>query len=625
MDSKRNNTLESIPTPRHHIWLVSIGLTVATLAIYAQVLQFPFVSWDDPGYIYENSHISDGLTMESVKWALTSGYAANWHPVTWISHILDIELFGLERGPGESFLQGPGGHHLVSLLLHTANSLLLLLLLYRMTGVFWPSALTAALFAFHPLRVESVAWASERKDVLSGLFFMLTLLAYHGYTQRPSFRRYILVFIALALGLMSKPMLVTVPFLLLLLDLWPLRRWELPHWPPRRILLEKLPLLALVFASCLVTLLAQKAGGAVSSLDRLSWAWRLINTPVAYAMYFLKSLWPRHLAYSYPHPGSLPMEQLGDWVVMAVGATLCLGLLSVIAFNVARRWPYLLVGWLWFLGMLLPVIGLMQVGQQAWADRYAYLPLVGVYVMISWSLIQLIHQRPALRRAVIVVVVGLLLVLLPCTWRQVAVWRDGQSLYTHALAVTRNNYMAHYNLANDLQGEGRIEEAVMHQQQALSINWNLANAHNNLGNLFARSGRPQEALAHYEEALRCKPDYFEAHGNWGNALQMTGRHEEALEHYREALQLHPNYVEAHYNWGKALHTLGKSDEAILHYEQALQINPKLAEAHNALGRIHEEQGRHAEAIRHFEKALQLTPDYAAARDSLRELRAELDE
>jgi len=689
MDLESNSTAPSARPPRHHIWLVAIGLTAATLAIYGQAPQFDFVSWDDPGYIYENPHIAQGITMESVKWAFSSGYASNWHPITWISHMVDIEMFGLERGPGESVLRGPGGHHLVSVLLHVANSLLLLWLLTRMTGAFWPSALTAALFALHPLRVESVVWASERKDVLSGLFFMLTLLAYHGYTQRPTLRRYLLVFTSLALGLMSKPMLVTVPFVLLLLDLWPLRRMQfeqpstLRYAAPgketkvskvhssavsagsaekpknqslcfvnfvafcskivtakrteptvsesnpapglRFLILEKLPLLALVLASGLVTMFVQKAGGAVSSLDRLPWAWRLVNAPVAYAMYLLKTLWPSHLAYNYPHPGALQTERFSEWVVWAGIAILCLGLVSVIAVCVARSRPYLLIGWLWFLGMLVPVIGLMQVGNQAWADRYAYLPLVGVYVMISWSLARCVQLRPMLRRAVIAIVLVALLTLLPCSWRQASVWRDGQTLYEHALAVTRNNFMAHYNLANDLQKSGRIDEAVIHHQQALSINPNLVNVHNNLGNIFARSGRPEEAFEHYREALLSDPNYVEAHGNWGNALQTMGRHEEAIGHYEKALEIEPTYFEAQYNWAKALRRLGKPDEAILHFKQALLINPKLAEAHNALGLIAESQGRVPEAIGYFEQALQLKPDYASARENLREVRAVFEE
>jgi tetratricopeptide (TPR) repeat protein len=654
-------------------------LAAVTFAVYAQTLQFQFVSWDDPDYIYENPHIAQGVTQQSVAWAFTSAHASNWHPLTWISHMLDVQLFGLERGPGEGILRGPGGHHLVSVLLHTANSLLLLLLLYRMTGAFWPSALCAALFAIHPLHVESVAWVSERKDVLSGLFFMLTLLAYHWYTQRTSFMRYVLVFTSLAFGLMAKPMLVTVPFLLLLLDLWPLRRMQfeqketkvtkvdcsafsagpaekannqslcfvnfvsfcLKMFPAKRpeltvsesnptpvpgirfLILEKLPLLGLVLASCLVTMQVQRM--ALVALDKIPWAWRLVNTPVSYVMYLCKTVWPSKLAFLYPHPVDILGAGLGDWVFPAIGATLFLAFVSLVVILKARSRPYLLVGWLWFLGMLVPVIGLMQVGSQAWANRYAYLPLVGVYVMLSWSLNRWVHDRPAARRGVIAVAAAALLALLPFTCRQVAVWRNSQSLYEHALAVTRNNYMVHNNWGLDLQEQGRIQEAMGHYEQALRIKPNSAETHINWGCALQDIGRAEDALVHFREALRIKPDAVKAHNNWGNALQALGRLDEALAHYQQALEIQPDYATAHFSWGVALAASGAFQDAVEHYRKAVELEPDLAVAHHNLGVLYAGAGRLEEAIRQFELALRARPDFAPSRQSLRKARAQLQE
>jgi len=578
--AETEQTSSSVQTPALRIWLVCIGLAAATLAIYAQVVTFEFVTWDDPTYIYENPHIAQGLTMASVKWAFTSGYASNWHPLTWISHMVDVQLFGLQH---------PGGHHLVSVLMHVGNVLLLLWLLTRMTGAFWPSALAAALFAFHPLRVESVAWVSERKDVLSGLFFMLTLLTYHGYTQRPTLRRYLLVFLALALGLMSKPMLVTVPFVLLLLDLWPLRRWELPAWPSQRIVLEKLPLLTLVLASCLATASAQQS--AAAELDGLPLIWRLINSPVAYVLYLFKTIWPTNLAFFYPHPGTILEEELGHWLALAIGAALLLLLVSVLVLCKARKRPDLLVAWLWFLGMLLPVIGLIQVGQQAWADRYAYLPLLGIYLAFSYSLARWLEHRPAVRQTAIPVVVAALLLLLPLSWRQARVWRNSESLYTHALAVTDNN----------------------------------AVAHDNLGNVYLRQGQSGKALEHYQQALRIEPRDAQTFINMGDALQLMGHTEKAIKYYQQSLRIDGNNAQTYSNLGLALNALGQLQEAAWHCREALRLKPDYAEAYNNLGVVDVSMGNLTNALKHFEMAVRLDPTYTAARENFVAVRERLNE
>jgi len=613
MGPKRNTVQEVTPTPRHHIWLVCIAISVATFAIYAQVLQFEFVNWDDPDYVYNNPHIAQGVTKSSIAWAFTSGYAVNWHPVTWISHMVDIELFGLERAQGASLLQGPGGHHLVSMLIHMANSLLLLWLLYRMTGAFWTSALVAALFAMHPLRVESVAWVSERKDVLSGFFFMLTLLSYQCYAKHPSLKRYLLVFISLALGLMSKPMLITVPFLLLLLDLWPLRRWKRPGL--RFLILEKLPLFALVIASSLVTMRVQQAGGAVASLDRLPWVWRLVNAPVATVMYMVKTIWPTHLAFLYPHPANIQTELFGKWVLFAVAATLLLVLLSAVALRSLRTRPYLLVGWLWFLGMLVPVIGLLQVGNQAWADRYAYLPVLGLYLVISGSLAGWVQHRPELKRAVVGGVMIVLLGLLPITWKQVSVWRNSLGLYEHALAVTENNASAHINLGAFLQKRGQFEEAITHYRQALEIKPDDVEAHRNYGAALVELGRPLEALRYYQEAVRIRPADAKSHMDWGVASLAAGQSGQAIARFEQALRIKPEYPDAHYNWGAALLASGQPEEALVQYQKALRSKANFAEAHLGCGNALQRMGRATQAIAHYQEALKIKPDFVEAHNN----------
>jgi len=585
--------------------IVYLALIGATLIVYAPVRRHGFVNFDDPQYVGENPAVAGGLTGQALRWAFTTRHAGNWHPLTWISHLLDVQLCGLDAGP----------HHLTSVLLHVANTALLLALLHRMTGALFRSAFTAGLFALHPLHVESVAWVAERKDVLSGLFFMLTLWAYAAYAHHPRGSRYAVVLVLFALGLMAKPMLVTLPFVLLLLDFWPLGRGaHPPAW--RRLILEKLPLFALTVASSIVTVLVQHRAGALKGLDALPLGRRAANAAVAYVAYIGQMLWPARLAAIYPYPASL-----GGWAV--AGAAVGLVAITVLVWRAARRHPYLPVGWLWYLGLLVPVIGLVQVGSQPMADRYTYLPLIGLFVIVAWGIPDLVARRPhrdvGLRAAA-----GLVLLGCAVTARgQVQHWRGSIPLWEHAVAATAGNYRAHHNLGHALAREGMIGEAVAHYAEALRLKPDYAEAHNNLGSALADQGRTLEAIAHYAEALRLLPDYAEAHNNLGVALTGQGKADEAVRHLSEALRIEPGRAVSHGNLGVALARQGRLDEAIRHLSEAVRLRPhdadargNLAVAHNATGAALAEKGDLDEAIAHYAEALRLRPDLADAHANL---------
>ena len=644
---------------RHPSWAgvaICVALVVAVFAIYSPVADYGFVNYDDNDYVTENAPVRNGLSREGVQWAFTQFHAGHWHPLTWLSHMLDCQLFGADD-------QAAGWHHLVNVALHAVNCVLLLVVLRRMTGQLWPSLLVAALFALHPLRVESVAWVTGRKDVLSGLFFMLTLLAYYGYARRPGIARYLLVMGAFAMGLMAKPILVTVPFLLLLLDYWPLRRMsvdsrEQPGSDSVRspskllgLLLEKVPLLMLSVISCLVTVQSQRAGGTVSDLQVISPSWRLVNASVSYVMYLLKTLWPTNLAVLYPHPAADPDQQINHWLAGGIVAAAVLIIATLIAFFTARRWPFVVVGWLWYIGMLIPVIGLVQVGNQAWADRFGYLPLLGVYVAFSWALYSLISVAPRTRIPISGLLACTLVALAIASHGQVAVWKDSRTLFKNALAVTANNVVAHNNLGIALVDLGRYDEAVVHHRLAIQIRPESAELRDNLGFDLYALDHVDEAIACYREALRLNPKHTGAHINLGIALRSQGhleeayslchdalkiepnnhlvrnnlgyvlcelnRFEEAVIEFRSALQFRPNFAEARNNLGGALHSLGRFDEAIAHYQETLRQQPDNAAAHYNLGLVRAQQGQVALAIAYFQKAVQLKPDYAEAQEMLR--------
>jgi len=480
-----------------------LGLAAITFAVFGQTLHHEFVNYDDEIYVYANPVVVRGLTLKGIVWAFRV-HAYNWHPLTWLSHMLDCQLYGLH----------PGAHHLTDVLLHAATAIALFLVLRQMTGALWRSAFVAAVFAIHPLRVESVAWVAERKDVLSGLFFMLTIAAYVRYARRPwSPLSYGLMVVLFALGLMSKPMLVTLPVVLLLLDFWPLQRVE----PAGRLVMEKLPLLALSAAVGVVTLLAQ--AGVTQSTESISLPLRLANAVMAFRVYLDQMIYPKGLAVYYSFPRLLSVEE-------AALAGVLLAVLSVVAWRERRTQPWILVGWLWYLVMLLPVVGIIQVGKQAHADRYTYLPQIGIYAAVTW----LVAEWRVSRAALGVLMAGVLAVLMFCAWKQTAYWQNSETLWAHTVACTTDNYVAHYNLGNALLQNGKVDEAIIQCQEVLQIKPDFAGAHYNLGNALLQKGRVDDAIAQYQHALQINPASAEAHNNFEKAILQKQKPNEVIAH-----------------------------------------------------------------------------------------------
>lgn len=541
---------------------ICLILALLVLAAFWPVLGHDFVGFDDERYVTANRRVQEGLTVSSLRWAWSAFHAANWHPLTWITHMLDWQLYGAH----------PTGHHLTSMLLHVANTLLVFMLLERMTASPGRSMLVALLFGLHPLHVESVAWVAERKDVLSAFFWLLANGAYLRYVRSPGVGRYVPVLLAAAAGLCAKPMAVTLPFTLLLLDYWPLKRLD-PEAPSLRTLwrlvLEKTPLFALAAASSVVTVVAQRSAGAVVSLEHYSLIVRVANAMVAYATYVWKTVWPSGLAVPYPHPGA----DLPAWKLVV--SILILAVVTFFAVRARRRHPYLLVGWLWYVGTLVPVIGLVQVGPQAMADRYTYVPLIGVFVMVAWGIPSAVgpllaskkaesstDSEPVRRETGLLAVTFLIVpVLTFATWIQLRHWRDDLTLAARAVAVTRNNAVAHNQLGLALFRRGRAADALPHYQEAVRISPGFAEAHNNLGGALAALDRIGEALEQYGKALDIEPAYPEALLNLGVALVRQGRLDEAVERFEEAVRLRPDYGKAHANLAVAYYTLGHLERA----------------------------------------------------------------
>ncbi len=572
--------------------LITCLLFFSVVVLYWPVVGFGFIDLDDGLYVTENRHVQAGLSSASMRWAFSNGEALLWHPLTWLSHMLDCQLYGL----------APGGHHFTSLLLHATNTLLVFVVLMRMTKAPWPSVIAAGLFGLHPLRVESVAWVAERKDVLSGLFFLLILWAYAEHTRSPTPRRFAFVAILFAAGLMAKPMLVTLPLLLLLLDYWPLCRFKTVR--PQRLLAEKLPLLGMVAVASWVALLVGR--GALSSVEALPPASRLANAIVAYASYLAKTFWPSGLAVFYPMPTS------GRPVAAVVGGALLLGGITTLAVVARRRRPYLPVGWFWFVVMLLPVSGLVQAGDQAMADRFTYLPSIGLFITVAWGCADLSRRW---RVPVFVTAPGAIVVLgaLAATARaQLAYWKDDSTLFAHALNVTSLNWVAHNSLGYALFQQGKVEEAIVHFQASLQIKPNFPDALNNLGDALLRQGKTDDAAAYFAAALRAKPEDALAAYNLGTALSLQGRIDEASDFFRAALRLRPDYAGAHYNLGAALALQGKSEEAMAHFEQTIECDPGYAKAHLAIGDLLIQQRRALEGLPHLTEALRLDPGLADA-------------
>jgi protein O-mannosyl-transferase len=589
-------------------------LVALTLAAYSGVRHLQFVPFDDQGYVYENPHVRAGLTADGLRWALTARDQANWHPLTWLSHMLDAQLFGLDAGR----------HHLTSLVIHTLNTLLLFFFLARTTGAVGRSVTVAALFAVHPLHVESVAWIAERKDVLSTFFWLFTMTVYVWYARAPGRWRYATVVAGLTLGLVSKPMVVTLPVVLLLLDAWPLGRISPDGARTDRafgevrtglaptavaLIREKLPLFALAAASGVVTLLVQSRGGAVGPLDVLPLGVRVANALTSYVHYMLKTIWPVGLAVFYPHAQSVPLWQ-------SVGALAVLAAITWLAARAARRQPALLVGWCWYLVTLVPVIGLIQVGTQSMADRYTYIPLIGIFVMVVWAVADGLPHLPG-RRVVLAVAAGAVIVASAAATRaQVEHWRDGWALWTHALAVTTNNERAQAAVGAMLGNQGRTEEAIPHLREALRIAPAFGAAHNDLGLALNNLGRFDEAVEHLSTAVRLQPTSANAQHNLGVALAGQRRYDEAIPRYLEALRLEPERAATHWSLGVALMIFGRADEAIHHYQEAIRLQPTLARAHGDLGFALMATGRNDEAKAHLLQALQLDPGLAEPHDTL---------
>jgi tetratricopeptide (TPR) repeat protein len=575
-------------------------LVAVTLAVFWLGCANGYVNFDDGVYVQDNPYLQGGLTVESLRWAFTTFHAGNWHPLTWVSYLIDYEL-------GRPEPLKPFNYHLTNVLLHVANVLLLFIVLRRMTGAVWRSALVAILFGVHPLHVESVAWIAERKDVLSTFFAFLTLWAYAWFAAGPRWSRYGLVVAAYVLGLLAKPMVVTLPCVLLLLDYWPLERLR-PITPRAawRCIREKIPLFLLAAGSCLVTWEAQQQERAIQSLEVFSLWTRLQNALVSYTAYMGQMFWPRNLAVFYPHPGA----NRPAW--QAAAAALLLLALLALALKLARRRPYLVVGWLWYLGTLVPVIGLVQVGSQALADRYTYLPLVGLFIAFSWGIADialLLHCRVSL---IAFLEAGLVTACALLSWVQVGYWKNSSTLWNHALAVTQNNWLAHLNLGVALEHQGNRALAAEQYEAALRIEPEYATAHNNLGVYLIDQGREQEGFEHLYEALRIAPDYTSAHKNLARALAQRGQTAQALEHFLFVLRARPDDGGTHYNVGLILYQQGDLDAAADHLETAAKLLPYSKDVCNNLGVVLAHLGKASDAEKYFHLVLRFDPNYADA-------------
>ena len=581
---------------------ICAALIAITWAVFGQTVGHDFVNFDDPIYVSENDHVRAGLSWQGVAWAFTHIHSHNWHPLTTISHMLDCQLFGLK----------PGAHHFVNVLLHSATAALLFFLLAQFTGspsspqdesvsprrpdrtgAIGSSAFVAAVFAIHPLHVESVAWISERKDVLSGLFFVLTLLAYFYYTRKPNIGRYLSVSILFACGLMSKPMLVTLPVILLLLDYWPLKRLSGPS--ARRVLVEKIPLVILSIASAVGTLVAQNEGIGLVRLEVLPLTWRITNALVACLVYIWQMIWPANLALAYHHPGKLPLWQVAGAAALLVAVTLGV-------FALRKRSPYLVVGWLWYLVMLVPVLGLIQVGGQAHADRYTYLPQIGLSLAVTWGVVDLArfwrYYGAILGAAAAIIISALALRAANQVWY----WHDSERLWRHALTVTTENDVAHLGLGQLLLDQERLDDAITELQIVVARHPNDVDARLKLASaLSEKKGRMNDAIAQYEAAAKIGAPDPDVETTLANLLLEQGRMEEAIRYYRDVVRLQPSSARAHYNLAVGLHRDKQLSEAILHYKAALQIDPNYPDADDFLGQALLENGQEDEAKIHLEK------------------------
>jgi len=658
-------------------WIICIFIVMIILAVYWQVGNHDFISYDDRAYVTKNHVVKTGLNLESVKWAFTATYEHNWHPLTWLSHMLDYQIYGLN----------PGGHHFTNILFHIANSILLFLIFRRMTKAVWESAFIAILFAIHPLHVESVAWVAERKDVLSTFFWMLTIGAYVFYCENPGTKRYLLTVSLFALGLMAKPMVVTLPFVLLLIDYWPLNRLHKKQfikinplkeeaqerkssnkrkikksrakktvsnhetqkldfqWTAiSRLIYEKIPFLALALVSCIITIYAQQK--LIQPLWSLPISLRIGNAIISYSHYLINMIWPFKLALYYPHPITLSLWQV-------VASCIFLVVVSSFAIVTLRKFHYFAVGWFWYMGTLLPVIGIIQVGAQSMADRYTYIPLIGIFIVIVWGTSDLIQRWEYIGKKSILVLAGgiVLSVLLITTWMQVGYWKNSETLYQHALNVTTKNDVMHYNMGVISLERGKIAEAINHHTAAIAIDPYYVDAHLNLGDALDKMGERDKAMKHYAMVLKIAPQHFKAHLRLGNIFFEQNKTDRALIHFSKAIRLDPGSAYAHirlgntfaktgkldsavkcyldaakieannastyYNLGNVYYKSGDVEGAVEYYSKALVISPSLKEGHNNLGNALMRSGKIEVAIAHFRESLRIDPDFDVASVNLK--------
>jgi tetratricopeptide (TPR) repeat protein len=599
---------------------ICLVLALITIAVFWQVCTYDFVNYDDPLYVYENPNIQSGITPKAIKWAFTTGYASNWHPLTWLSHMLDWQLFGPKAG----------GHHLTNLIFHVANTLLLFIVLKQMTYKLWQSAFVAALFALHPLHVESVAWVAERKDVLSTFFWMLTMWAYVRFVSRPKIASYLLVVVFFALGLMSKPMLVTLPFVLLLLDYWPLDRFQLTKRNEEKtlqqlsdrigdrrtsafnLIAEKIPLFVISAVSSIVTYVVQQIAGALEGMEVLSLKLRIANALVSYVSYIDKMIYPIRLAVLYPHPcNSLPIWQV-------IVSLLIIAFISTIVIYTAKRRRYLAVGWLWYLGTMVPVIGLVQVGSQAMADRYTYLPSIGIFIMIAWGAAEL-FAKWRYRKIGLGLLAGLLLTaILLCTRIQVRYWQNSLTLAGHALKVMKNNCVIHNLYGCAMLEKEQLDQAIVHFKEALRIDPNYFNARTNLGSVFLKQGKLDEAIANLTEAMSLRKDKPEVYYYLGLAYTKQDKYDLAVQNYNKALLIKPDYPDVHFYLGAIYCSQRKIDLAITHWTKAVKLKPDFDNALNNLAWIwataqNTKVHNSLDAVRFAKRACELTeykrPDF----------------
>ena len=628
------------PTSKYWRFLVCAFLVLLIVLVYWPLRSHTFVKYDDDKYVTENRNVNSGLSLENIKWAFTTSHASNWHPLTWLSHMLDCEIFG----------QSYGAHHLVNLTFHIANTLLLFIVFHRMTKSPLASVFIAALFALHPLHVESVAWIAERKDLLSTFFWILTMWAYARYVGQPKPATYLLTFLFFALGLMAKPMLVTLPFVLLLLDYWPLERFELDgDFLKRfgRLVFEKLPFFVLSVTSSVVTFFVQRAGGSMVAMESFDPGIRIGNAAVSYIQYIGKMFWPVKLAVLYPHTGA-KFSMPSGWICAAIVL-----LLTVCFIYLGQRRKYFTVGWLWYLGTLVPVIGLVQVGVQAMADRYTYIPLTGLFVIIVFAAAEFIGQirwRKIIAGCLALIVIAGLSLL---THMQLKHWRDSATLFKHTLKVTRNNHIMLNNYATFLKGSGqfdlaigyftealklkpdsaevhnnfgdamynagRIDEGIKYYKKAISLNPQLAAAHYNLAIALAQYGKTDEAINEYKKAIEIRPENLDTLSNLAYLLAEHSRTDEAIAYYEKTLAIEPNHIITHGRLGLALAALGKTDEAIEHFLIVLKAKPYDFEMHCNLGILFQRQGDIEQAAIQYRKTLQIKPDYKRAAELLKNL------